>query len=122
MLDRKRQLIEELLNHLDSSQGSDLQALIEASKKPTDDPMAMDGKPKGLAIEKVSVMGKPGMDDPGKGGMPEPDADDLPGKGDEDSKLMTSLGINPGMEAEGGQGDDEMSDDELKELLEKYLH
>lgn len=102
MIDRTRQLIEELLEHLNNSQGDDLHSLVQASKKPMPaDPVESD-KPDGLAIEKVSVMGKPvdGCDD--------------------DSKMMADLGIKPG--ADDGAQEDDMSDDELKELLAKYLH
>jgi len=101
----KKELFDELLSHLEGSQGNDLKSLLaqmEAKEKPgmeesespemqaLEDASGVEehdemGKPKGIAIEKISV-GKP---------------DEL---------------------AEAAEGDqDEMSDDELSELLKKYL-
>src|SRR4051812_21511193 len=98
--------LNETLSHLDDSQADDLKSLLDKSKAPElkegspeeeasespDEEMAEDGKPKGLSIEKVEVLGKPknGLDDAGS----------------DDQKLP---------------GEEEMSDDELNELLKKHL-
>lgn len=115
----KVKLLEELLSHLSSSQGMDLKSLLDQSKKPPmmegspeeealespKDEMMEDGKPKGLSIEKVSVLGKK----PGTPGM-----DDMPDK-------SGGVGVEKaGMDGMGGD-DPEMSDDELEELLKKAL-
>jgi hypothetical protein len=91
---RKKQLIEELIAHLEDSQGGDLAALMEESK-----PKPMEGleaggeveKPEGVSIEKVEIEAKPEGEEP----------------------------IAP--EASESPTAPEMSDDELAELLKKYL-
>lgn len=104
----KLKILEELLSHMDSSSGMDLKSLLDESKKPAEaspleesgeSPQAeMDeeGKPKGIAIEKVSVLGKkPGeMDDPmGKpGGVGVEDEDDKPSP-DELKYLLSKMGL-----------------------------
>jgi hypothetical protein len=94
--------LNEALSHLDDSQAGDLKSMLDDSKKPSmiegsqdeegsespSDEAMEDGKPKGLSIEKIDVLGKPGVGD------------------SSDSKLP---------------GEDEMSDDELNELLKKHL-
>lgn len=92
---KKAALIDELVNHIEGMQFSDLMALknkvmskgieevAEVEGKEMPEEMSM-GKPKGIAIEKVEVLGK-----------------------------------KPEMEAESGE--EEMSDDELKQMLAKYL-
>lgn len=93
----KLQLLEEILEHLSSSQGNDLKSLLDESKKPPME-MGMDGKPKGLEVEKVSVMGRPDMDP------------------DEKMKMdMDSSDVSQ------DPGEEDMTDDELQELLGKYL-
>ncbi len=63
--------LEGLLDYLSGLQGADLKSLLDESQKPTEglpleeeDPTTLDGTPKGLAIEKVSILGKPKVDDP----------------------------------------------------------
>jgi hypothetical protein len=110
----KLKILNELIDHLSASQGGDLKSMLDESKKPN--PLASgDGddeeglkdkfgnpiKPKGIAIEKISVMGKP-----------KPDISDIVNK------------KAPGMfpeEPEGADDEKEMNDDELKELIAKYL-
>ncbi len=101
----KLKILDAIIQHLTNSQGGDLKSLLDESKAPPMDGSGSD--PKGLEISKVSVLGdKPGdmasavkpdggvgVDDDSAG----PDADDIKG------------------------GDDEMSDDELQELLAKCL-
>ena len=91
----KLQLLDELLDHLAASQGGDLKSLL--MEKPGDKPMTpltdepespgVDGDPKGISIEKVSMLGKPTDGDEGD---------------------ITAPGKPPG---------DDMSDDELEEML-----
>jgi hypothetical protein len=97
--------LNETLSHLDESQGHDLKSLLEKENMPKmeegspeeeasespDEAMSEGDKPKGLSIEKVEVLGKP------KAGMSEDESND---------KLP---------------GEEEMSDDELNELLKKHL-
>lgn len=105
----KKQLLDEVLEHLAGSQGKDLKSLLDEDRNPKppiegspeeealenpSDEAAEDGKPKGIAIEKVKVMGKPtSFND---------DAKDA-------------------LDAKGLSGDQEISDSELEELLKKYL-
>lgn len=119
----KIKLLSEMLSHLDGSQGMDLKSMMDQEKNETpmdeamespdklalgdklgldkldkpEDPMM--GKPKGISIEKLSLMGdkKPMMDGGGVGPQ-----------GMMDDKGMDSKGM-----------DDEMSDDELEELLKR---
>ncbi len=106
---KKLKLIEELISHLEGSQGNDLGALVEESRKPKMDMSSGDsevdefGKPKGVAIEKVSVM------------KPEGDSDAALEKG------MPELGSAGMADKPMGDSGDEMSDEELAELLKKYL-
>ncbi len=107
----KMKLLDELMNHLSGMQGMDLKKLMDSEKDSgagvgPEDPMAdeMGDKPKGLAIEKVSVMGKPKMD-----GM-----DDAAEEASESPEMEA-------MEQKNGGEDDEMSDEELKELLAKLV-
>lgn len=117
----KMKLLDELLGHLNSSQGKDLKDLIDQMKmkemkeKPMDEAMEspeeqmmedklgteMHAKPKGISVEKVSIMGKPKMDSNEKEDMAIDDApESMPGK-------MSDH--------------EEMSDDELEELLKKLV-
>ncbi len=96
--------LEGLLDYLSGVQGGDLKSLMDEPESPMPmDPMASPDKdimedgmgedPKGIAIEKVSVMGKPGgVDD----ALPE-DPNEIQAKGD--------MGA---------------SDDELDELYKKF--
>lgn len=114
----KIKLLTELMGHMDSSQGKDLKALKDAEmmEKPEDealespekqaieDELGIEAhdKPKGVAIEKVSLMAKP--------------------KGDELMDMIRNKTGDLGMgEEEVEGGDEEMSDDELKELLSKLM-
>ncbi len=151
-LDLKRQLIEELLEHLDKSQGSDLDEMMNRPSKPGTGTMAREGSsddeaPMGVEIKKVSILGKDGKEEPlpMSGAL---DSKEEP-ESDEDSKLKEELGLGagvspgkmphgedlpgamiadhgtpPGMSTGGGSGghEEDMSDEELKELLSKYLH
>jgi hypothetical protein len=96
--------LNETLSHLDGSQADDLKSMLDSSKMPEGSPeeeasespmeeMKEDGKPKGLSIEKVEVLGKPNH-----------------GVGADDSESSEKL-----------PGEEEMSDDELNELLKKHL-
>jgi hypothetical protein len=107
----KVKLLDQLMSHLTDSQGRDLKELLDQSKMPMEgSPLeeAMDGpkeallkgdKPKGISIEKVEVLGKP--KDPTQGQFDE--------KADQAIQDATSA------------GEEEMSDDELEELLSQYL-
>ncbi len=92
----KLKLLEEILSHLSDSQGSDLKSLLDESKAPPmveeADPLSGD-KPDGLKVKSVEVMG-------------DPLAEKEPG----DEMALD--------EASGGN---EMSDEELEELVSKYL-
>lgn len=121
----KEKILEEIMGHLDMSSGEDLKALIQKSKAEKEvpevegmedqeqAPLAKFGKPKGIEIEKLSVLGKPKMNK----------SNPLSGKGDQMDELAEDLGGKSKMAL--GEGSDEMSpemsDDELKELISKYL-
>lgn len=103
----KLKAIEELLEHLTCSQGKDLKSSLDNSKKPLmpegldipgkeseSEELGEDGKPKILEIEKISMDKKPFEE-----------------KADE---------ALDGMEKKPGD-EEEMDDDELKELLNQYL-
>ena len=97
----KMKLVEELMSHLSSSQGNDLKSLLDKSKAPMEEemPEEMMDKPKGISVEKVSVMGKPkGFDEKADEAI-----ESMDGEPKED--LMP--------------GETEMSDDELEELLKQ---
>ncbi len=102
MLDRKKQLIEELIQHLEGSQGDDLMNLVNKSKGGLEDMPGV--KPKGISVEKIDVM-KPhaGLED-----SPEEEASETPGE--EQSEDAGGMG-----------GDDEMTDQELAELLKEFI-
>lgn len=103
MMDKKKQLIEELIAHLEGSQADDLMSLIQSKKPPE-----MDIPGKGISVEKIDVM-KP------KGGMM--DGESEPGEDPKEESLES-----PAQEsAEPGEGA-EMSDDELASLLKEYLN
>lgn len=115
----KQKILDEIMEHIGSSQGNDLKSLLDQSKMPQEDPMAkmgdpmdkgdeMDemGKPKGLSVEKVSVLGKP---DDSK-------MNPLSGQSDDISDELTKP---DDMSMKGD--DDELSDDELEELLKKLV-
>ncbi len=103
MMDRTKQLIEELISHLDMAQGDDLMGLINKSKAPAPG-MDEAGQPKGISIAKIDVE-KP--------------------EGNFDDKVNSAIGEAPkaeGLESpsqEAGEG--EMTDQELSDLLKEYL-
>jgi hypothetical protein len=113
MLDKKKQLVEELLAHLDMAQGEDLKSLID-SKKPK------------VSVEKIEVIGKkPGMDDMDSkvndaiNGIESPEQEESEGAAHE---AMESPDMEKSEHAMEGMGDDDkLSDEDLKEMLKKYL-
>lgn len=109
----KLKLVEELMHHLGGSQGREFKGMLDASKMPKEgspleealespkEEALEDGKPKGISVEKVSIMGKPAKAAHMMGG---------------DEKMAPPAEMTP---KDGGQAEDEMSDDELRELLSK---
>lgn len=88
--------LEGLLDYLSGLQGGDLKSLMDGSQKPMEgdpieesmespkdemmeDKMGMDGKPKGIAVEKVSLLGKPEVP-----GMPDMNKEEGPGATDDE--------------------------------------
>lgn len=118
----KMKLVQELLDHLDSSQGSDLKDLVSQMKQKALNPVSpddsMDGKPKGIQIESVKLIGKK----PGMSGMDDNDPSTDAGSDDSSSMpVKDALDEASGLDS-GSSGDhDEMSDDELEELLKKLV-
>ncbi len=57
----KLKLLGELLDHLSQSQGGDLKSLMDEEAKPPEEEVSPleEGKPKGIEVAKVSVLGKP---------------------------------------------------------------
>lgn len=96
----KMKVLEEILSHLDDSQGGDLKSLMDMPAESPEGAIAgadsseeIPGKPQGMSVEKVSVMGgekDPSMDDMADSGVP----------------------ADAGMPKE-----DDMSDEELEEML-----
>ena len=99
----KQKLIQELMDHVDGIQAKDLLALLDKARgAPEMDEM---GKPKGIKVEKVELMGKPEKE------LPE---------GMEEDSPEHEAAETPEMEkAEHGQ--DEMTDEEIKEMLAKLI-
>lgn len=129
MDERKLKILEQLLSHLSGSQGMDLKAMLDESKMPkegmdkmddmanSDSPDEMDamGKPKGLKVESVEIMGKPkGM------GM---DKSNPLASGDK-PEMMDKMGMDKmGMKdssTSDSSSDPEMTDEEFEELLKKF--
>jgi hypothetical protein len=115
----KLKILNELMDHLGESQGGDLKSLLDESKKPKE--MEIEGDPKGLKVESVEIMGKP---------EDEVAANEQKEKGDSLGSLIGYPGEpNPKHPlpkplkptAMNESGDEEMSDDELKELLKQYM-
>ncbi len=102
----KIKLLEEAMDHLSRLQASDLKSKVDEMKQesmPSDvgaEEMPMDDmgmkKPKGLSIQKVEVMGKPKV------------------TGSDEMEAMSADGDDM-------SGDEEMTDDELDELLNKLV-
>jgi hypothetical protein len=125
MYGSKIKLLDELMEHLGDSQGNDLKSMLDESKMPAEGEMELgeDGKPKGLKIESVEIMGKkPEIDD-----VAVADAANDPKK----KTLGETIGY-PGFEKkkptamlEEGMsdmlGEKELDDEELAELLSKYV-
>lgn len=88
----KLKLAEELLAHLEKSQGSDLKGLLDQERAP-----------KALEVEKVSVEADPSI------------------PMDDDDEVEVAEAPEIEIEGAGGDMEAEMSDDELAELLSKYL-
>lgn len=116
MYSMKEKLLNEILEHLSKSQGMDLKGLMDEERMPKKNPLASgedmameddmmpDGKPKGISVEKVSLMAKPKdpmMKDP--------------------MEATSDESMDDAMKAEAMPGEEEMSDDELEELLRKAL-
>lgn len=108
----KQDIIDEILMHLEKAQGMGFKKSYDDSMKPKMDPMQedkgpemdeMEGmeKPKGIAVEKVEVMKPKSFDDKANEAISEMD--------DKDDK--------PGMPG----SDDEMSDDELSEMIDEMM-
>jgi len=122
----KVKLLDELMDHLSDSQGSDLKGLMDESKNPMENEMGEDGKPKGLKIESVEIMGKkPEIEDVALNDNKEK-GDSLgsligyPGEPKPKNPLPKPMYPKPTAMNEG-MGEDEMTDDELKELLKRHM-
>lgn len=136
----KVKLLDELIHHMKGREGGGLKSLLDESKKPSassllsegspleekmespaeeahEDSLGLGDKPKGISIEKVSVMGKPKI--PGIS-MGKHHRIAAPGPKDGDIQALMDKKSGGGVGAEPSEGDSEMSDDELKELLSKY--
>src|SRR5690242_16432678 len=102
-------LLDEVMQYMDHKKGQGLKELLEQAKmaKASPEMPGMGEKPKGLSIEKVSIMGKkPGME----------------GMHPHDAKVEEALDeMKKPMDMENKPDGDDMSDDELKELISKYL-
>lgn len=96
-MDRRTKLIEDLIQHLEGSQGDDLMGLIEKSKKPSVD---------------VAIMGDPKPDD-----FDSKVNDAIHPKDDAAEEASET----PGEEMSESKGDDDMSDEELAQLLKEYI-
>ncbi len=91
--------LDELIPHLDESQGSKLKDFLDSTKKP-EGVMEIEGSPKGISVEKVSVMKKPeGFDDK---------VDEAIEGQDPENPLAS-------------KDETELSDEELEELLKSKL-
>lgn len=138
----KIKLLDELMEHMRGRQGGGLKGLLDQSKKSMDplggalgegspleeksespseeameDKMGMGDKPKGISIEKVSVMGKPKI--PGIS-MGRHHRIAAPGPKDGDLQSMIDKKTGGGMGVDPSHDGSEMSDDELKQLMSKY--
>lgn len=99
--------LQELESHLSDSQGMDLKSRLDNIKNPMkgnplslkEEELMEDGKPKGIAIEKVSVLSKPkSFDDKVE--------EAISGQVDKSSEKLLP-------------GEEEMTDEELEELLKR---
>lgn len=105
MIDKKRKLVEELIQQLDMAQGDDLGKMIEAKKKP-----------KGVAVGAIEVI--------------EPKDGEHPVDSEVNDAIKTIEGSSEGSPAmeqaecamDGAESEEEkLSDDELAEMLKHYL-
>jgi hypothetical protein len=101
--------LEELKTHLDESQGYGLKERLDKLKNPISDPKSeglpeeLSGdKPKGIAIEKVSVLAKPKQ-----------------GFDDKVNEAIESQDEKPSSDSDLLPGEEEMTDEELEELLKR---
>jgi hypothetical protein len=119
MNDLKVKLLEELMNHLGSSQGGELKSLLDQSRAPEDK------DPNGVKVESVEIMGdKPKFDQ---------QADDAIGDVAEKKKTLGETIGYPGFPKDKkglqeGAPDDvamsnegDMTDEELEELLRRSV-
>lgn len=114
--------LDELTSHLNDSQGNDLKSRLDALRKPkmVEDDIPDDLKPKGIEIKKVSVLGKPENYD-------DKVDEAIRGEDDAENPLLAQATDSERKPDELGKGsltgsdEDEMTDDELDELVAKYL-
>jgi hypothetical protein len=111
MYNSKIKVLDELMDHLGDSQGNDLKSLLDESKRPPE----LGEDPNGLKIESVEIMGKkPEEDVASNEGKTLGESIGYPGF---EKKKPTAM--NEGME--GLLGEDELSDEELAELLRQHV-
>lgn len=115
----KLKVLSELLDHLSDSQGSDLKSLLDSSKNPMEgnpsdealNPLASGEKPQGLKIESVEVADGSDLDKKKTLG------ETIGYPGFEKQKKKPTAMLEEGLV---GDGEKEMDDDELEELIHKY--
>lgn len=119
----KMKVLDELIDHLSDSQGGELKSAWDESRMP----------PKGVKVESIEVLGKPKMeefDDRGGHLVADNSGDKkrtvgeiigYPGfpKPPKEEGMKASLSKPTAMLEEMPEG--EMSDDEFKELMKKYM-
>lgn len=111
-LEKKRKLVEELLSHIDTSEGGDLKKLIEQAKAPKD--VEAFGKPKGVSVENVEVIGPEKEEE-------EAVSEEMPLEGQPGHEEAESPKMKAAEAALHKADDEELSEDELQELLKHYL-
>lgn len=98
---RKMQILEELIEHLGGKESAKFKSALDEERNPK--PLEEE-KPEGMEIE---IVGKPeGKDAELEAAIKRHGG----GLGEDESPVM-----------EASEGEDEMSDEELKEMLEKYM-
>lgn len=132
----KLKLLEELMEHMKSREAGGLKGMLEASKAPPEgtsmeekmespEEEALEeamgegdkDKPKGIEIEKVSLMAKPKIPGISMGKH----RTMFPGPKDGDLQALIDKKTGKGMDHESpSEEDSEMTDEELKELMSKY--
>ncbi len=97
--DMKLKLIQELIDYLKESQGSDLKSLLDEKRKPLESESPISemevGKPKGLKVESVEIMKAPKKE------------------GDQE--------VDQAIQDADSDEEEELSDEDLKSLLDNYL-